>query len=315
MRRSNHKAGKLSLLFLLAVTAAAQETPMRRPVPSIQTVYAGPVRAEMARISADLNNTNAATSVEVQLSNSSDQQVQEDVALAESKLAKPTRVQRLLIAPRSFTPVQETYEYPVTGEKLKVLRFNPRLEVGGKPWLDRVKSTTVQLKLPAGVQQLVYSSLANGKLSKDPSDGRTVVTYSLNNVYLVPVTIKWNAEAQLEIRKTAYRQDRVLNVEVLVKNVGPNAITDAVVSDSFHPGFVESGTPQAEFEMVQGAQNDRRWVWKHNLASLAPGDTAVLKYQVQLRSSPNGLTFGGTTISRKDTGELLGASTPLALPK
>lgn len=313
MRCLNHIAAYLSLPLLLAVTAAAQETPMQLPIPSAQLAYRGPVQAEKARISADLSNTAADTTVEVQLSNSSDQQVQEDVALAESKLAKPTRIQRLSIAPRSVAPVQESYQYPVTGDMLKVVRFDPQVEVGGKPWLERVKSTDVQIKLPAGVQQLVYSSLPNGKFGKDPSDRRTVVTYSLNNVYLVPITIKWNAEAQLEIRKTANRQDRVLNVEVMVKNVGPNAITDAVVSDNFHPGFVESGTPQAEFEMVQGAHNDRRWVWKHNLTSLAAGDTAVLKYQVRLRSSPNGLKFGGTTVSRKDTGELLGASTPLVV--
>lgn len=311
MRCSSHIA-KMSFAFLLAV-AGAQDTPMQRPVPSAQTAYVGPVQAQNVSIATDLSNTGAATTVDFQLSNPSDQPVQEDVTFAESKLAKVTRLHRLSIAPRSVAPLQESYQYPVTGEKLKVLQFDPRLDIGGKPLLERVKSTSVQIKLPAGVLQLVYSSLPNGQFSKDPSDGRTVITYSLNNVYLVPITVKWNTDAQLEVKKTASRQQDVLNVEVAIKNVGSNAITDLVVSDNFHPGFVESGTPQAEFEMVQGAQNDRRWVWKHYLASLAPGDTAVLKYQVRLRSSPNGLKFGGTTVSRKDTGELLGASTPLVL--
>ena len=303
-----------SFALLHGITLVAQVTPLPRPVPTAQAKYTGPLRAEGARISADLSGTVAATNVEFQLANPSGQQVQENVALVQSKLARPTRVERLSVPARSFVPVRASYQYVAGGDKLKAVRLDPRIELGGRPWLERVKSAVISVKLPAGVHQLVYSSLPNGVVSKDP-DGRSIVTYSLNNQYLVPITLKWNSEVQLEIRKTASRQLSVLSVQVAVKNVGSNVIGDMVVSDNFHPGFVQSGTPRSEFALFQGSENDRRLVWRHNLTSLAPGDTAVLKYQLVLRSLPSGLKFSGTTVGRRDTGELLGASTPLIVPQ
>ncbi len=316
MRYSIGFAVKISLMLLFGIAAAAQMQTAQLPVPSAGAAYQGPMQLEDARMTAEVGNSVANMRVELQFLNPTDQPVQEGVALAESKTAKTSVSRQLAIAPRALSAFGDNYQYAVTGDELKAVRFDPRLELGGREWLVRAKSTTIQIKLPPGIQQLVYSSLPGGKIGEDPADGRTTVTYLVNNQYLVPIVIKWNSEAQIEIRKTASREAGVLNIEVKIRNAGTIPLSHVVVSDDFHPGFVESGTPAEEFKILQGEQNDRRLVWSHPLDSLAPGETVVLKYQIRFRGTPpDGLRFGRTTVTRAESGELLGASLALAVSR
>ena len=310
------KLCSLLALLVLASGASSQQKQMEPPVPDATMAYRGAITPRAARIVADVRDTAAATSVSFELANVSDQQVQENVGFAESRALPPKTIRRLSIAPKSVEQFQEKRDYRVEGAKLKLLRIDPRIELGGKQFLVRYASVTIEIKLPPGVEQLVYSSLPNGKISTDASDGRKVVTYALADQYLLPVVLKWSSDTQLQVTKTVLHRANGLDITVTVKNVGPNPASDLLVRDTFHPGFVVSGSPAAEFRMERGAQNDQRLVWEHKLASLAPGETATLTYQVQFRGvPPHGLKFEATTVSRFADGELVGASAPVLVSK
>jgi len=240
--------------------------------------------------------------------------VEEPVGFAPLRMQTIKPLAPIQVAPRAVARIQEKHVYAVIGDKLKSVRIDPGLELGGKHLAARFPRLTIQVKLPAGVEQLVYSSLSNAKVSRDPSDGRKVLTYSLANQYLLPIVVKWNADVQLEVTKTLTRRGNNADVQVTIKNVGSGSVTDAVVSDTFHPGFVTAGSPQAEFQLVEGRENDRRLVWTRRVASLAPGQSTTLSYQIQFRIVPPlGLKLEATTVSRGKDHELIGASAPVVV--
>jgi len=307
------------LLFALAIVfgsalAAAQAGQSQPNISGPQLMYQGDLKAKSSHLSVALGETASTASVRYELANISDRAVRHDLAIREHRAALPKRLEPLAIESRAVGQVLQTLQYPTTGRELKEVRVDPRLEVGGKELLSRFESMRIDVKLPAGVTQLVYSSLPGGTMTVDPSDGRTVLTYQLVNQYPVPLTLKWNTGAQIRVTKVGSLAGLVLSVDVTVKNEGREAVRDIQVNDDFHPAFVSSGTPKNEFELVRGTVNDQRLIWKHRVEVLGSGESINLKYEVTFRNAPpKGLKLGRTTVTRSGTGELVGASTPLTV--
>lgn len=261
---------------------------------------------------ADLEGDEAVVEVVYQLVNASEQPARAEVKIGEPYEEGTAAGTARSIKPGEAVEIAEVLRYPIRGQGLRGVRIDAGLRIDGAPAVARPEEITVQLKLPHGVTNLVSSSLPFERGAT--RDGRSVASFQASNLYLRPLVLKWHRTFNLSVSKTGSVEGRSAEVEVRITNAGPGSLAAFTVSDDFPPGFVESGAPDSEFELVRGQENDVRLVWSRNLPGLAPGETANFKYSLKLRiDPPAGLTFGGTRVNEDATGDLVGASEPFQL--
>jgi hypothetical protein len=271
--------------------------------------YKGVLQPRSVLFEVDLGANSAAATMSFELANPTAQVVREAASFRPDKVGKGRPLEPLSVQPKATARLVQRFEYAVTGATLKSVRIDPQFELGGQALRSRIPAIRVKVKLPAGVERTVYSSLPGAEFSADPADGRTVMTFERSDQYQTPIVLKWQTATNVQLSKKATVKDGAVSVRIAVTNHGREPVSDIVVSDDFHPGFVSKGAPEKEFQLVRGKENDVRLIWKRHIATLGPGESANLSYVLTLRQrAPTGLYFGRTTVTRAASGELLASS-------
>ena len=257
-------------------------------------------------LTVDLDGDEAVADFAYELVNVSEEPASANVGIS-GRVPEESTAGSLSLEPGQEVAVTDTRRYPIRGQGLRGVRIDTGLRVDGARTTARPEEIKVQVKLPQGITRLVSSSLPFEL--RTTRDGRSVASFEASNLYLKPLVLKWHRAFNLSVSKIGSVEGRDAQVAVKITNAGPDGLGAFTVRDDFPPGFVESGAPEGEFEIVRGQENDVRLVWSRHLPGLAAGETAAFNYSLRLRiEPPEGLTFGGTTVTEDATGDLVGAS-------
>lgn len=253
--------------------------------------YTGEVHIDS--VSATLNVTDkAAVSVEYALVNHGGSQ--EAVNMTFSPSEATARIDGSeLVNPVAFDPgetrtISLSYSLDLQTGESQGITFAPMLFFDGMANSHRVDSYSVRLVLPEGTKRIVYSSLPY----TDTADqgGRRVIIWEKSDVYPAPLAASWTtldmdiAAVKKATPASVTSPGEVVEVEVTVQNRGAEEISDVTLVDNFFPGTFESVEPLAEFNLVEAENSDPHLYWQKDIDSLAPGETSVHSYSVEVKA-------------------------------
>lgn len=269
----------LSSLFFIVTPAGAQ------------LFYTGSIH--IACLSATIDVTSEATvSVKYELVNRGD--ATETVNLS----VFPSNAQVLidgidLSNPVSFEAGQVreatvVYSIELSSEEFQRIQFAPMLLFDDMANAQRIKTYTVRLILPEGVNRLVSSSLPYD--SSAIQGGRLVVTWDKKDIYPSMLSVSWTTlDADIAAVKKATPSrltsaGDIVEVEITIQNKGEDEVRDITLIDSFFPGAFEAVVPLDEFELVESEMSDPHLYWKKEVDSLKSGETKTYVYSVRVKT-------------------------------
>ncbi len=274
-------AGLLVLSLLLFVIAPA----------SAGLFYTGGIHIDS--LSATMDITSEATvSVEYELVNHGD--AEETVNLSVFPSEATARIDGAELSnPVDFEAGQVRkltllYTMELTSEEFQRIQFAPMLFFDDMANAQRIKSYSVQLVLPEGVNRLVSSSLPyDGSAIQK---GRLTVTWNKEDIYPNALNVSWTtldvdiAAVKKATPSTLTSAGEIVEVEIIVQNKGDNEVRGVTLSDSFFPGAFEAVAPLDDFELVEPEMSDPHLYWKKEVDSLKSGETKTYVYSVKVKT-------------------------------
>ena len=274
-------AGLLVLSLLLFVVAPA----------SAGLFYTGGIHIDSLSATMDITSETA-VSVEYELVNHGE--AEETVNLSVFPLEATARIDGAELSnPVDFEAGQVRkltllYTMELTSGEFQRIQFVPMLFFDDMANAQRIKSYSVQLVLPEGVNRIVSSSLPyDGSAIQE---GRLTVTWDKEDVYPSALNVSWTtldvdiAAIKKATPSTLTLAGEIVEVEITVQNKGDNEIRDITLSDNFFPGAFEAVAPLDEFELVQPEMSDPHLYWKKEVASLKSGETKTYAYSVKVKT-------------------------------
>jgi len=180
-----------------------------------------------------------------------------------------------------------SYEKEVKGEKLRVFTFDPFILFDDMPNSKRVRSYSVKVMLPEGINRLVTS---NKKYDlKTLENGRATYLWSKKNIYLTSLMIKWSIiDVDLAVEKTVTPNeitapDQIVNIKITIENKGNKEVKSITLMDNFFPADIEAVSPLEEFTMQGGPEEEPRLIWCKKVESLMPKEIKNYQYSIKIK--------------------------------
>jgi hypothetical protein len=256
---------------------------------SAQLFYVGGVQIDSLSAKVDIT-TEATVSVEYKLINSGNAAEALNLTIFPSD-AQVTIGGANLTNPVAFEAGQTKeltllYSIELPSGDFQRIQFAPMLFFNDMASAHRIKSYTVELVLPQGVDRLVSSSLAYD--SSTIRDGRRVFTWAKKNFYPVTLDVCWTtldvdmAAVEKATPSSLTSPGEIAQVEIIIQNKGDSEVRNITLIDSFFPGTFQPVEPPDDFKLVQPEMSDPRLYWQKDIERLEAGQSRTYTYSVNV---------------------------------